>query len=178
MKCPVCDHDMKLYKFDQCNLDQCTHCGGVWFEYGELKQWKVIDQDGLVEILHADSLTLRDDKKQLDCPTCGKAMNHYQYDYSSGIWIDRCNECKGVYMDHEDLKKLDHWLDNYHQWDKKVAEIMPDLHAAKLDVDRRYEELDKELDDLYISDDLYKKGAGGKMFKRMRDAFFINKLFK
>ena len=26
---------MKQYVFESCTLDQCAHCGGVWFEYGE-----------------------------------------------------------------------------------------------------------------------------------------------
>ena len=178
MDCPACGHKMKKYELSPCDLDQCEHCGGVWFEYGELKQLQEIDDNSLVEILHANSLESRDERTRLKCPVCDVEMKHYQYDYSSGIWIDRCDKCKGVYLDHKDLEKLDEYLDTYHKWDEKIAEILPELHATKFAVEKRFEEIKEQVDDLYLADDLHKKGSAGKMFRRFRDAIFVNKLFK
>ncbi len=36
MKCPKCGHDMKEIEYSGIQIDECTLCGGVYFDLGEL----------------------------------------------------------------------------------------------------------------------------------------------
>ena len=35
MKCPKCGYDLITAEWDGIQIDQCTHCHGVWFDAGE-----------------------------------------------------------------------------------------------------------------------------------------------
>ncbi|WP_114559902.1 TFIIB-type zinc ribbon-containing protein [Desertihabitans aurantiacus] len=39
----------------------------------------------------------------LTCPKCRAAMRHYE---RSGVTIDQCTECRGVFLDRGELEKL------------------------------------------------------------------------
>lgn len=38
LKCPKCGHDMAEKNFDGITLDECSDCGGLYFDDGELEQ--------------------------------------------------------------------------------------------------------------------------------------------
>ena len=48
MKCPKCGYDLITGDWDGIQIDQCTHCHGIWFDAGE-----------------AESLLTHDDKNVL-----------------------------------------------------------------------------------------------------------------
>jgi uncharacterized protein len=35
MKCPKCGYDLITGEWDEIQIDQCTHCHGIWFDAGE-----------------------------------------------------------------------------------------------------------------------------------------------
>jgi len=35
MKCPKCGYDLITGEWDGIQIDQCTHCHGIWFDAGE-----------------------------------------------------------------------------------------------------------------------------------------------
>jgi hypothetical protein len=35
MKCPKCGYDLITGDWDSIQIDQCTHCHGIWFDAGE-----------------------------------------------------------------------------------------------------------------------------------------------
>jgi uncharacterized protein len=38
MRCPKCGGSLKTRSFQKIAIDQCTGCGGIWLNAGELKQ--------------------------------------------------------------------------------------------------------------------------------------------
>ena len=38
MKCPKCGETLKMRTFQKIEIDQCTGCGGIWLDPGELEQ--------------------------------------------------------------------------------------------------------------------------------------------
>lgn len=104
-------------------LDHCPRCGGVWFEKGEAQQltrhapselWKHIppresspkppchnchaplDRD-------AEKCAVCGRKNELACPVCDRTMERRR---TSGLALDVCSNCKGVWFDHAELKSL------------------------------------------------------------------------
>ncbi len=104
-------------------LDHCPRCGGVWFEKGEAAQlrrhapselWKYIPprESGPKPPCHGCGTPLDRDaercavcgrKNELDCPVCDKTMARRKH---SGLTLDVCANCKGVWFDHVELKSL------------------------------------------------------------------------
>jgi|SRR5215475_97087 len=44
MKCPKCGGSLKERTFQKIEIDQCTDCGGIWLDAGELEQ--VAEKEG------------------------------------------------------------------------------------------------------------------------------------
>jgi Zn-finger nucleic acid-binding protein len=38
MRCPKCGEPLKERNFQKIQIDQCTGCGGIWLDSGELEQ--------------------------------------------------------------------------------------------------------------------------------------------
>jgi Zn-finger nucleic acid-binding protein len=38
MRCPKCGQPLKARSFQKIEIDQCTGCGGIWLDAGELEQ--------------------------------------------------------------------------------------------------------------------------------------------
>ena len=104
-------------------LDYCGRCGGIWFDQGEVQQlrrcqpaqlWQQVAQlDGVHRMqCHSCSIPLeRGAAKcsecgwlvELDCPSCGIAMQAAVHD---GIQLDVCQKCKGVWFDRHELAEI------------------------------------------------------------------------
>jgi Zn-finger nucleic acid-binding protein len=52
---------------------------------------------------------------QMTCPKCQGAMRQYE---RSGITIDQCTECRGIFLDRGELEKL---IDAEASWDQAQA---------------------------------------------------------
>jgi Zn-finger nucleic acid-binding protein len=128
LPCPVC-LGVQMEKVQMGNatsllvLDHCPRCGGVWFEKGEAQQltrhapaelWKHIPprESGPKPPCHgchapldrdADRCAVCGAKNELACPICDKTM---QRRHESGLTLDVCANCKGIWFDHAELKSL------------------------------------------------------------------------
>jgi Zn-finger nucleic acid-binding protein len=44
MRCPKCGEPLKARSFQKIEIDQCTGCGGIWLDAGELES--VAEKEG------------------------------------------------------------------------------------------------------------------------------------
>ena len=128
LPCPVC-LGVQMEKVQMGNatsalvLDHCPRCGGVFFEKGEAQQltrhaptdlWKHIPPraSGPKPPCHgcgspldrdAEKCAVCGKKNELECPVCTKTMERRQH---SGLTLDVCATCKGVWFDHIELKSV------------------------------------------------------------------------
>lgn len=128
LPCPVCigvqmDKVQMGGQGSSLVIDHCQRCGGVWFEKGEAQQltrhspsalWKHIPprNTGPKPPCHGCHAPLDRDaekcgvcgkKNELNCPMCDKVMERRQH---SGLTLDVCTACKGVWFDHVELKSI------------------------------------------------------------------------
>ena len=62
---------------------------------------------------------------QLSCPICSAVeLNRFNYASSSGIAIDRCPECRGIWLDKEEIENVQVLVE---QWRSKLAEDMDEF---------------------------------------------------
>ena len=125
--CPVCLgatlQKSVVIESPQLMIDHCPRCGGVWFDFGEVQQLRRADPKVLWELVapHTEVHRMQCHKCQayvernesrcagcghanlLDCPKCGKALN---VAYHSGLRLDACAHCKGVWFDRHELDEI------------------------------------------------------------------------
>lgn len=122
MKCPACESEMRHRHIGDIEIDVCRRCNGVWLDATELDGVLGIGDDHSVEAVLdqtarrceqcrycgkscPDSSICSDCDKpfELTCPHDGVAMYIVE---AVGIELDRCPDCRGLWVDGFERKKL------------------------------------------------------------------------
>lgn len=113
--CPSCGSNLKQRHYKGISIDECEKCRGMWFGKDELKRAKDATDDDLrwldfdlFEQKGGKFLTTKSEKK---CPSCSSQMQSLQY-MDSKVTIDVCPSCHGVWLDHNEFKKIVQYLEN------------------------------------------------------------------
>ncbi|MCM2279851.1 MAG: zf-TFIIB domain-containing protein [Oligoflexia bacterium] len=120
MKCPKCSAALEAERYESVQIDRCRKCQGTWLDEGELLtilQTKEAQfSSALIKqaIHHAFAgLEKQEPGPSRMCPKCAEGMQTVNYGYDSGIVIDRCPGAHGVWLDGQELEKLqarhEHW---------------------------------------------------------------------
>ncbi len=109
MICPNCKKEtlekINLYKNQ---IDRCSQCQGLWFDYDELRKVKDEKDENLKWLdidLWKENKEFRASYLKKLCPLCQKTLYEVEYG-DSDIKIDICNSCKGVWLDQGELEKI------------------------------------------------------------------------
>jgi len=112
MVCPICKIDLEESLFHNTDVNYCPKCYGIWFEEDELRQAKD-EKDKELQWLDTD---LWADPKKLKilhgirfCPACRLPLYEVYYG-NSGIIVDICTVCSGVWLDRGEFKKIIKYL--------------------------------------------------------------------
>lgn len=148
--CPVCvGLPLSKLRFqkqsgEQLILDHCQRCGGMWFDYQEvhflrqmpralLQDVRIQAEVFMMACHQCHQLMPRGAEKcshcrwqnRLDCPVCEKQMQRKAF---SGLTLDLCRHCKGVWFDNHELAQL--W--NAHLGDLPGADEMPRAKVSEV----------------------------------------------
>ncbi|MHC4887216.1 MAG: TFIIB-type zinc ribbon-containing protein [Planctomycetota bacterium] len=105
MECIKCGGETTTVNHQGIELDQCSHCSGIWFDLGELEE--VLEQGELAELKNRIDNNQAHDEKESPCPRCGgegRMVPVVQID--KGFHIDTCTCCYGHWLDGGELEKL------------------------------------------------------------------------
>jgi Zn-finger nucleic acid-binding protein len=112
MKCPRCKENLESAIFYNVKVDYCPRCLGLWFEEEELR-WAKDAKDENLKWLDID---LWKQKKNFKisrgiriCPSCRVPLYEVYYG-DSGIIVDVCNICRGIWLDRGEFKKIINYL--------------------------------------------------------------------
>ncbi|MCD5397203.1 MAG: zf-TFIIB domain-containing protein [Candidatus Pacebacteria bacterium] len=112
MLCPICKKTLEKILLCNTEVDFCPDCLGLWFEKDELRQAKD-NKDKNINWLDID---LWKDKEKLKiasgqklCPNCRLPLYEVQYS-DSGVKVDICNICEGIWLDRGEFKKIIDYL--------------------------------------------------------------------
>lgn len=146
MKCPACQHRLREFKASTITLDGCDGgCGGIWFDYGELAKVNSLHRNPEEKIvdLKLDPKVKVDDYAERQCPRCRNVkLDKKLYSLGSGVILDRCPECKGVWLDHGELEKIHETLHPKVHQPRPVKRIpIPEHIAINFDVVQQVEAL-------------------------------------
>jgi len=115
MNCPDCRASLRKIDYRGIEIDECTKCKGRWFDRDELRKAKDKTDDDLRWLDFdpfgdkADTLSVA--SKGKSCPKCSTAMPSLKYK-DSGIVIDKCGTCKGIWLNHGEFARIVKHLEN------------------------------------------------------------------
>lgn len=148
MKCPRCGSELRPVQYDGQTVQVCPTCKGEWLHAGELQN--IVEHHDKVftpeEIESLDAVNKeiftaeKDDHDELNCPNCGDVrMEHFNYGDTSGIILHKCTECGGIWMDEDQLQKVEEVVDGW------KSDLGKDLSKYGPVVDKIKVEEEKEL---------------------------------
>lgn len=109
MDCPACKGVMVIIEHEQIELDYCTDCAGVWFDYGELDLLlERLDLDGSAFSMEAIlALPDRQTKESVrKCPSCRKKMRKVIVGSNPEVMIDVCPKGDGIWFDGGEVQQI------------------------------------------------------------------------
>lgn len=105
MNCPKCRAGklqaliLKTQQGPELHVDQCSICGGVWFDHGELDRYLSRKLDVLESPqLHA-TLAVELDHREAKCPRCAVPLKKASSPQNDRIQGDQCPKCAGLWLD-------------------------------------------------------------------------------
>jgi uncharacterized protein len=127
MQCPICHQTLQGIDYQGVHIETCPACGGDWLDADELsniveaRQTRFSEQECLA-VAQAATITgvkLTTLDRHLICPKCGGATHPVNYGDDSGLIIDKCGNCNGVWLERGELDKIDELV---HGWDDELPD--------------------------------------------------------
>ena len=146
MKCPNCGGRLRAIEYEGIHLETCDSCQGEWLDAEELKQVVKARQvrfDEQERRAIAESTTIQGVKldqvdRDLTCPKCGGQTDAINYGGDTGIIIDRCTQCRGIWLDAKELERIQMLVEGGDDGlQDDLAKYAPGLRKIAADVDRR-----------------------------------------
>ena len=103
IRCPGCAETMSQHALEECEVDVCTSCGGIWVDWfdGEVRK---VTGDALIAapVVPPTDRPSRNEAIALGaCPRCTRQLvsERYMLDgKSTGAELLRCEECMGSFV--------------------------------------------------------------------------------
>jgi len=112
MTCPYCKTKLEKSIFNNVEVDYCPDCLGLWFEKEEFR----LAKDEKDKNLNWLDIDLWKDIKKFKissgirlCPFCRLPLYEIYYG-RSGIIVDICNVCHGIWLERGEFKKIIEYL--------------------------------------------------------------------
>lgn len=145
MNCPHCQKPLEPLTFQGVQLETCPTCGGEWLGAGQLgaiveARNARFTREEAVAVAQAAPITgikLTGSDRSLTCPNCGAATHPVNYGDDTGIIIDECAACRGIWLDKGELDKIEELIEG---WDDELPEDLarfgPKIRQVAADVDQ------------------------------------------
>jgi Zn-finger nucleic acid-binding protein len=120
--CPDDGTELNPEQFQDVNLDVCPKCAGMFFDDEEIDRLKLLGGDAFakVEDTNTPVVAPASPEGHRICPGCGHAMHTYRYLYTTPVVLNSCDTCGGLWIEHGELKEMQHWLMEASKADDKL----------------------------------------------------------
>jgi membrane associated rhomboid family serine protease len=97
---------MTELQHQEVTIDVCPGCRGIWLDPGELARLRDAGEDLPTATDNIASGTRYLQTSTYICPRCQGGFDTFEYAPGTGLYIDRCKSCRGIYLDAGELKKI------------------------------------------------------------------------
>lgn len=114
MKCPNCGETLREIDYEGIRIETCSSCGGEWLDSGELGhvvaarevRFDEGERRAVAAAVKITPVNLQDADRDLTCPKCGGQTDALNYGGDTGIVIDKCTGCRGIWLDGAEIEKI------------------------------------------------------------------------
>ena len=116
MNCSNCQNELDQIDFRGIVINECSQCHGRWFDREELQKAKDNTDEDL-RWLDFDPFEKKEKHFNVTpdeggiCPKCSEGMISLAY-ASSGVVIEKCEQCRGVWLHDGEFRKIIAYLEN------------------------------------------------------------------
>lgn len=130
VRCPNCRIAMETRDLAGTPVEVCPRCEGFYLNEGELSRLR--DTPGVrVALRGADAAApTHETGNPRTCPTCDHPMHAHPY-LESGVTIDTCHLCGGVWLDKGEFSALVAYAESLSGSGKITPELLAALEAQK-----------------------------------------------
>jgi len=146
MQCPNCRSPLKQVDYEGILIEVCESCEGQFLDDGELRnitrarerKYDAESRHALAKASKIQGVVLSKVDRKLSCPKCGGTTKAVNYGGDSGIIIDRCEQCRGIWLDGGELAKIEMLVEGWED------ELPNDLKRYGLQLKSAEEKADRE----------------------------------
>ena len=111
--CPRCDGDMAIRHIGNTQVERCEQCNAIYLDVGEFNKVINVEEGNLEFCIQSDDEVLPDEQDGvLSCIKCPETpLRKVELLSTSGIYIDRCDDCAGIWLDGGEQKAIQAYLD-------------------------------------------------------------------
>ncbi len=140
MQCPQCSSVLESLEYEGAPIHGCNTCGGEFIGAEDLgrvvrlrqEQFSAELQSALAERQPSFGVPESETARALCCPGCGESMRVANYGGDSGVFVDRCERCQGIWLDQQELEKIqlltERWADEAPQ---QLRALSNELETAR-----------------------------------------------
>ena len=144
MHCPACDATLTTVTYEGIDVEHCNVCGGCWLDADELgrivslreKRFTAAQRSAIDTAGRIPGIPVDDIERDIVCPGCKASTGPINYGGDTGIIINRCPQCRGIWLD---VGELEHIQMLVEAWKDGLPD---DLRTYRPMLDRVAEELD------------------------------------
>lgn len=140
MRCPNCCSTLQPITYEGVLLHTCNGCGGEFVAGDALSHIVRVREERFGPEVAAEVAESRpvfgfpaaERARRHTCPGCGDTMRSFNYSVDSGIHVDRCAVCSGVWLDKGELEKIQALMERWHdEAPEKVRAAAFELERAR-----------------------------------------------
>ncbi len=123
MHCPGCNQPLRTVEYEGVKIETCDCCGGE-FVSGEEMGHIVRTREQLFTPEQVEAIAGRepvfgvsdvDATTRFMCPCCRAPMNPINFAGDTGVVVDRCPSCSGLWLENSELEKIQILLEKWEQ---------------------------------------------------------------
>ena len=102
--CPNCVEPLRSRTMSNFTVDECPMCDGLWFD-DQVPEKMVVTVDKPQFFFEPIAFEKKREvpEGQLQCPRCKVTMAVFE---ARGVPVDVCPECRGLWLDSHELRKI------------------------------------------------------------------------
>jgi len=115
--CPRCDDPLKSENSLGVWTDLCSHCGGIWLDANEIAplmeraRSEEVELEGVLVAPGSDAPGGPGHEKQTPlCPVCQVEIPEAPYSFGSGVTVNTCSRCQGLWLDQGEFSAIFEFL--------------------------------------------------------------------
>jgi Zn-finger nucleic acid-binding protein len=131
--CPRCHVPLSDEEYDGVAVKACGGCGGRWLDPDDLRAILDAAERWVEKPAVRTGIDLTGVREDAACPRCRAAMEPFNYAGDSGVVLDKCPVCGGLWLDGGDLERvLAAVAASEQNLGRDIKRFSADLHEAEV----------------------------------------------